>query len=86
MKHKTSLIAAIVLVIVCTAVLCTLFNHALLTKMRPDVLPSLLFFNNWWQIFLLAVPVEILVILGFRIKKKPEKKKEAEPQVTEENK
>ena len=42
--------------------------------------------HNWWQIFLLAVPVEILVILGFRIKKKPEKKKEAEPQVTEENK
>ena len=42
--------------------------------------------HNWWQIFLLAVPVEILVILGFRIKKKPEKKKKAEPQVTEENK
>ena len=22
----------------------------MLTKMRPDILPSLLFFNNWWQI------------------------------------
>ena len=36
--------------IVVTAMLCTLFNHVMLTKMRPDILPSLLFFNNWWQI------------------------------------
>ena len=45
------LVPAIVLVIVCTAVLCTIFNHSLLTKMRGDILPSLLFYNNWWQIF-----------------------------------
>ena len=51
LRRIRRLVPAIVLVIVCTAVLCTLFNHALLTKMRPDVLPSLLFFNNWWQIF-----------------------------------
>lgn len=31
--------------------------------------------HNWWQIFLLAVPVEALVIFGFRIKKKPPKQK-----------
>ena len=51
LRRVRRLVPAIVLVVVCTAVLCTLFNHALLTKMRPDVLPSLLFFNNWWQIF-----------------------------------
>ncbi|MFR3451897.1 MAG: acyltransferase family protein [Collinsella sp.] len=33
------------------AALCTLFNHVMLTKMRPDIIPSALFLNNWWQIF-----------------------------------
>ena len=32
-------------------VLCVIFNHALLTKLRPDIVPTALFFNNWWQIF-----------------------------------
>ena len=49
-KRVKRLMPAIVLVVLVTATLCTLFNHALLTKMRPDVLPSLFFFNNWWQI------------------------------------
>ena len=44
------LLPAIVTVIVATAALCALFNHVMLTKMRPDIVPSLLFFNNWWQI------------------------------------
>ncbi|MCI9129487.1 MAG: acyltransferase [Eggerthellaceae bacterium] len=44
------LVPAIILVIVATGALCTLFNHVLLTKMRPEVLPSLFFVNNWWQI------------------------------------
>lgn len=51
LRRVRRLIPAIVFVIVCTIVLCTLFNHALLTKARTDVVPSLLFFNNWWQIF-----------------------------------
>ena len=51
LRRVRRLVPAIVFVIACTAVLCTVFNHALLTKMRPDVVPSLLFFNNWWQIF-----------------------------------
>ena len=51
LRRVRRLVPAIVFVVVCTAALCTLFNHELLTKMRPDVLPSLLFFNNWWQIF-----------------------------------
>lgn len=33
--------------ILVVAALCVLFNHVLLTKMRPDILPSLLFFSNW---------------------------------------
>lgn len=51
LRRARRLLPAIVVVIVCVAALCTLFNHPLLTKMRPDILPSLFFFNNWWQIF-----------------------------------
>ena len=51
LRRVRRLVPAIVFVLVAIAVLCTLFNHALLTKLRPDVLPSLFFFNNWWQIF-----------------------------------
>lgn len=51
LRRIRRLVPAIIFVVIGTAVLCTIFNHALLTKMRPDVLPSLLFFNNWWQIF-----------------------------------
>ncbi len=34
-----------------SAALCTLFNQVMLTKRRPDIIPSALFLNNWWQIF-----------------------------------
>lgn len=44
------LFPAVVTVVVVACALCTIFNHVMLTKMRPDILPSLLFFNNWWQI------------------------------------
>ena len=44
------LLPAVLAVIVATIILCTLFNHVMLTKMRPDIIPSVLFFNNWWQI------------------------------------
>ena len=44
------LVPAVVTTVVVTCALCTIFNHVMLTKMRPDILPSLLFFNNWWQI------------------------------------
>lgn len=44
------LVPAVVTVAFVTCALCTIFNHVMLTKMRPDILPSLLFFNNWWQI------------------------------------
>lgn len=49
-RRVKRLIPLIVLVIAATGALCTLFNHVLLTKMRPEVIPSLLFVNNWWQI------------------------------------
>lgn len=51
MRRARRLLPAVVTVIVGTALLCMLFDHVLLTKMRPDVLPSLFFVNNWWQIF-----------------------------------
>ena len=44
------IVPAVLFAIVGTAALCTLLNHALLTKMRPDILPTVFFFNNWWQI------------------------------------
>lgn len=51
LRRVKRLVPAIILVILTTAALCTLFNHVLLTKLRTLVLPSLFFFNNWWQIF-----------------------------------
>jgi len=51
MRRVRRLFPAILLSVLGTAALCTLFNHTLLDKMRPDILPSLLFYNNWWQIF-----------------------------------
>ena len=49
-RRLRRLVPAIVAVIVVTAALCTGLNHVMLTKMRPDIIPSALFFNNWWQI------------------------------------
>ncbi len=51
LRRVKRLVPAIILVILTTAALCTIFNHVLLTKMRPDIIPSLFFVNNWWQIF-----------------------------------
>ena len=49
-RRTRRLLPLVVTVIAVTAALCTAFNHVMLTKMRGDILPSLLFFNNWWQI------------------------------------
>lgn len=37
-------------VIAVTAILSAIFARELLTKMRPDILPSLFFFDNWWYV------------------------------------
>ena len=50
LRRVRRIIPAVVFAVLGIAFLCTIFNHALLTKMRPDVIPTLLFFNNWWQI------------------------------------
>lgn len=50
-RRLKRIIPAVVTCVIVTAALCTFFSHPLLTKMRGDVLPSLLFMNNWWQIF-----------------------------------
>lgn len=49
-RRARRLLPAIVALVVVVIVLCAIFNRVMLTKMRPDILPSLLFFNNWWQI------------------------------------
>ncbi len=51
LRRVRRIIPAIVFAVLGTAILCAIFDQALLTKMRPDVLPTLFFFNNWWQIF-----------------------------------
>ncbi|MEG0376035.1 MAG: acyltransferase [Raoultibacter sp.] len=51
MRRVKRLVPAIIFVIVTVAALCTIFNHELLTKMRPDIPSALLFFSNWWYIF-----------------------------------
>lgn len=51
LRRVRRLFPAIALVVIATAAVCTLLNHELLTKMRPDIPPALLWFTNWWYIF-----------------------------------
>ncbi len=51
LRRVRRLFPAIVVVIVVVALLCALFNHPLLTKMRPDIPASLFWFQNWWYVF-----------------------------------
>ena len=51
MKRVRRLMPSVVVLVVVTAALCTLFNHVLLTKMRPDIVPALLMYLNWAKIF-----------------------------------
>lgn len=44
------LFPAIAVVVVLTTVLCVFFNHNLLAKLKPDIIPSLFWFQNWWYI------------------------------------
>ncbi|WP_080799462.1 acyltransferase family protein [Arabiibacter massiliensis] len=51
LRRVRRLFPAIVLVILCTAALCTLLDHSLLTKLRDDMWAALLWVTNWWYIF-----------------------------------
>jgi peptidoglycan/LPS O-acetylase OafA/YrhL len=51
LRRVKRLVPAIVFLLVCITVLCAIFNHDLLTKMRPDTPPALFFYSNWWYIF-----------------------------------
>ncbi|MCL2826443.1 MAG: acetyltransferase [Eggerthellaceae bacterium] len=51
MRRVKRLFPAIVFLVISVVALCAIFNHDLLTKMRPDVPPSLFFYSNWWYIF-----------------------------------
>lgn len=51
LRRVRRLMPAIVLVILCTAALCTLLDHSLLTKLREDMWAALLWVTNWWYIF-----------------------------------
>ena len=42
-RRVRRLVPATITLVIVVAVLCTIFNHVMLTKMRPDILPSLLF-------------------------------------------
>ena len=47
LRRVRRLMPAIVLVIVCTAALCALLDHSLLTKLRDDMWAALLWVTNW---------------------------------------
>ncbi len=50
LRRIRRLFPAIVAVIVVMAALFALLSPVLLTKMRPDILPGLFWFENWWYI------------------------------------
>ena len=51
MRRVRRIIPAVLLALAGTLVLCALANHTLFDKARADLVPSLFFVNNWWQIF-----------------------------------
>ena len=51
LRRVRRLFPAIVTVIVVMAAVFTFASPLLLTKMRPDIIPGLFWFENWWYIF-----------------------------------
>lgn len=49
-RRLARLVPQMVLVIAATALLCAVFAPQLLSKMRGDTIPALLFVENWWYI------------------------------------
>ncbi len=50
-KRLRRIMPAIAFLLLCLVPLCAIFSPVMLTKLRNDFLPSLFFYNNWWQIF-----------------------------------
>ena len=50
LRRLHRLLPSMVVLTLVTAALCTIANHVMLTKMRSEILPALLFFENWWQV------------------------------------
>ncbi len=51
MKRLRRIMPAIAFLLLALVPLCAIFSPVMLTKLRNDFLPSLFFYNNWWQIF-----------------------------------
>ena len=51
LRRVRRIIPAVLLALAGTLVLCALVSPTLFGKARTDLIPSLFFFNNWWQIF-----------------------------------
>ena len=51
LRRVRRIIPAVILALAGTLVLCALVSPNLFAKARTDLIPSLFFFNNWWQIF-----------------------------------
>ena len=49
-RRVRRLMPAVVVMVVVTALLCSVFNQVLLTKMRPDIIPALTMTLNWAKI------------------------------------
>ncbi len=50
-KRLRRIMPAIAFLLLALVPLCAIFSPVMLTKLRNDFIPSLLFYNNWWQIF-----------------------------------
>lgn len=46
-RRAKRLLPAVLATILGVGFLCVIFNHILLTKMRPDIAPSIFFVQNW---------------------------------------
>ena len=50
-KRIFRLLPTLIAMIAIFTILFSIFNRVVLGKLRPDILPTIFFINNWWQIF-----------------------------------
>ena len=51
MRRIRRLMPTVLVFVVVTTALCSLFSHVMLTKMRPDIIPGIFMYINWAKIF-----------------------------------